>query len=128
MRCLSMKMGPALAIAVVGSSLAATSQDYTDCQQTEDIDRSIAACSRVVIDQALPAAHRATMYVRRGYGYLSKNDLNAAVSDFTEAIRLDPQNVYGYAYRAIAHSRKGDQERAIVDFQKANELDPSMKT
>src|SRR5262249_6091266 len=102
MRGFSLAIGLTLAISGASGSFAAAPEDYVDCQQTDDVDRSIAACSRVVADQAAPVADRVAMYVRRGYGYLSKNDLMAAIADFTEAIRLNPRNVYAYINRAIA--------------------------
>src|ERR1700724_3590462 len=111
-------------MALANVALAATQQDYADCQQGSDIDRSIAACSRIVSDLTISANDRAVMHIRRGYGYFIKNNLDAAIADYTEAIRLDEKNVYGYINRAIGYARKGERDRALADYRRAKILDP----
>lgn len=52
------------------------------------------------------------------------NDLDGAIRDSTEAIRLDPQGRY-YSYRAGLFEQKKDYERAIEDYGQAIQFDPS---
>jgi lipoprotein NlpI len=56
--------------------------------------------------------------------YASKNDLDAAIADQDEAIRLVPQLAALYLDRARLWNRKGDDRRTIADFDKAIELEP----
>src|SRR5262249_40508905 len=122
---LRIAIGFACMTAAVEPLCSATSQDYADCQQTDDIDRSISACTRIVTDQTLPITDRAAMYVRRGYGYLSRNVLDKALFDFSEAIALDANNVYAYNQRAMVYALKGDAQAALADFRKALVYDPA---
>ena len=64
--------------------------------------------------------------------YYSKTDYDKAISDFTEAIRLDPKSALYYDHRGNAYYskednqafRKADYGNAISDFTEAIRLDP----
>jgi tetratricopeptide (TPR) repeat protein len=56
-------------------------------------------------------------------------DLDLAVADFTEAIRLDPGYAQAYANRGFAHGRMATRygnmdyrQKAAADFRKAQQL------
>jgi general L-amino acid transport system substrate-binding protein len=101
----------------------AQSSDYANCQQGDDLARSIAACTRVAGDPAQSPADRALAWRFLGNDRLAGNGLEDAISAFGEAIRLDPRNAAIYASRAIASQRKGDTAAAIFDYRKAVGLD-----
>jgi tetratricopeptide (TPR) repeat protein len=62
-------------------------------------------------------------FTTRGNAYESKGDLDRAIQDFDEAIRLDPVGAVFIA-RGIAYASKGQYDRAIVDYSSAiNSLD-----
>jgi tetratricopeptide (TPR) repeat protein/predicted small secreted protein len=48
-----------------------------------------------------------------------------AIADFTQAIRLDPNNAKAYTERGDAYADKGDSERAIADYTQAIRIDPN---
>jgi len=101
---------------------AATQQGYDDCNQTSDLDRGIAACTRIVNDQTQSAVDRVLAYLKRGNANVAKDNLDGAIADYGEAIRLDPQNIVAYGSRAIAYSRKGKRDDAIADYRRANAI------
>ena len=45
-----------------------------------------------------------------------------AIADFTQAIRLDPNDTKAYTERGSAYNAKGDNDRAIADFTQALRL------
>jgi tetratricopeptide (TPR) repeat protein len=47
-----------------------------------------------------------------------------AIADFTQAIRLDPDNAIAYEERGNAYASKGDYDRAIADFNQAIRINP----
>jgi tetratricopeptide (TPR) repeat protein len=49
-------------------------------------------------------------------------DLDKEIADYTQAIRINPNNVDAYNNRGIAYGRKGDYDRAIADFNQAIRL------
>jgi tetratricopeptide (TPR) repeat protein len=68
------------------------------------------------------AAH----YDRYMYGseWIEPADLDRAIADFTEVIRLNPQFIPAYRARGMAWNVNGDRDRAIADLTKAVELNP----
>ena len=59
-------------------------------------------------EQGKAYAASAADLAERGEFYADKGDLDAAISDFTEAIRLDPTYALAYASRGIAYAQKFD--------------------
>src|SRR5271165_1469487 len=60
-----------------------------------------------------------------GVTSLGKLDYNKAISEFTEAIRLDPTFAPAYLGRGNAHSNQGNLDEAIRDYCEAIRLDPN---
>jgi tetratricopeptide (TPR) repeat protein len=60
----------------------------------------------------------------RGLAHGMKNDLVAALSDFDEALRLDPEQVGVYLLRSKIWGEKKDYARALADLDEAVRLDP----
>jgi Flp pilus assembly protein TadD len=59
-----------------------------------------------------------------GDGWVRKDDLERAIADFTEAIRLnDKAASFRYA-RGLAWNTNGDRDRAIADVAEAVRLAP----
>ena len=64
-------------------------------------------------------------YLRRGDAYLTENQLDSAMADFDQAIRLDPTSASAYRIRGSAYYNKGEYDRAIRDFDDVIRLDPN---
>jgi len=65
-----------------------------------------------------------TQFRLRGVCYHNKKELDRAIADYTEAIKLNPRNVTLYRYRGYAYDSKKDTVRALRDFDRAVELAP----
>jgi tetratricopeptide (TPR) repeat protein len=113
----------ALVPALSARTLAASQQDYDDCSQSADINRGVAACTRVIEDQAQSAADRAGAYLQRGNDDVASGKLDDGIADYGAAIQLDQKNVLAYAARAIAYWRKTDRNRAVADYKQAAGID-----
>ncbi len=61
----------------------------------------------------------AEAYHNRGKAYYWKGDYDKAVSDYNEAIRLDPKFIEAYIDIAYAYARKGDYGKARGNFTKS---------
>jgi tetratricopeptide (TPR) repeat protein len=104
-------------------SFSAAQRDYEDCRQTEDVGRSVAACTRIINDPVEPAAYHAAAYMSRGTALVTAGKLDEAIGDYNAAIQLYPRSVIAYAARAIAYARKGDGDHAVADYRQASAID-----
>lgn len=77
--------------------------------------------ARATSDQ-LTAEQQAMVAVNRGNACAERDELDKAIADFTEAIRLSPEYAKAYYNRGVAYERKAEQPKAEADFAKAKEL------
>jgi len=63
-------------------------------------------------------------YVKRGQTSLEKKDYDTAISEFSEAIRLEPNNAWALSSRGYAWSMKKNYDKAIDDYNESIRLDP----
>jgi tetratricopeptide (TPR) repeat protein len=54
----------------------------------------------------------------------AKAELDKAIADLDEAIRLDPKDAMAFSVRSEAWRQKGDYEKALADCEAAIRLDP----
>jgi lipoprotein NlpI len=112
-------------VALAGSPMMAAERfDDTDTCVKQSGDVAIAACSRTIVSGEFRGAELAPFYVARGLHYKDNRDLDRAIADFDQAIRVDPKDAVAYAVRGMAWRAKGDLDRAIADLDQATRLDP----
>jgi tetratricopeptide (TPR) repeat protein len=59
-----------------------------------------------------------------GAAFYKSGNYDAAIADFTKAIKLDSKDADYYAWRGLSYSQKRDWNRAISDFTQAIKLEP----
>jgi len=62
--------------------------------------------------------------LQKGNDFLDREDYDAAIACYTEAIRLDPNYALVYNNRGWAYSWKGEDDKAIKDLTEAIRLKP----
>lgn len=66
----------------------------------------------------------ATDYVARGRAFAEKKDIDRAIADFSEAIKLDPKLATAFYNRAgVLYNNKKDTKAAVADILEAVRLD-----
>jgi tetratricopeptide (TPR) repeat protein len=65
-------------------------------------------------------------FLKRGNERLDKGDLEGAVADYNEAIKLNPRSARAHNNRGLALYRKGDLEGALAGYDSALKIDPLM--
>ena len=98
----------------------ATADDLYDCFAASG-DAAIAACSRAIESRSRQPW---ITYNNRGWHYFKKGDIDRAIADYNESIRLDPKYALAYNNRGWAYYDKGDIDRAFADYNEAIRLDP----
>ena len=66
----------------------------------------------------------AEAYEKRGLAYLSQQDTNSALLNFSKAIELAPQSKHIYHTRALVNLSLGNSEAALTDLIFAIEANP----
>src|SRR5262249_40314348 len=101
-------------VALAGLPTVAAADDNQTCAD-ESGDVAIAAGSRAMGSGRYTGRSLAASYVKRGREYQAKGDLDRAMVDFSEAIRLDPKYAVAYDNRGLAWALKGENDRAMAD-------------
>ena len=68
----------------------------------------------------------AATYGSRGTAKERKGDLDGAMADYNQAIKLNPKNASAYNNRGNAKTKKGDLNGAMADYNQAIKLNPNM--
>ncbi|MEZ5843503.1 MAG: tetratricopeptide repeat protein [Hyphomicrobiaceae bacterium] len=69
-------------------------------------------------------AARFQLHLERGHAYLAIGNADAALLDFTEAVRRNPRSAVALNNRGLAYRRNGDLDRAWSDYTAAIQLNP----
>jgi tetratricopeptide (TPR) repeat protein len=87
--------------------------------EEENDDKAIELCSRALRSEQLSDYDRAVGHLDRGAAYDNKGQLDRAIRDYDEAIRLQPDLAYAYNNRGVVHRNRSEFDRAIEDFDRA---------
>ena len=62
-------------------------------------------------------------YADRGLSYHAIGDYQNAISDFNQAIKIEPLYGSGYYYRGLTYQALGQKQEALADFKRVLEVD-----
>ena len=83
-------------------------------------DEAIADYTKAVVFNN--SGNAADFHFERGIAYFKNDELEKAVSDFTEVINLDSKSYGAYQNRGAAYTKQGKKDLAEADFKKEREL------
>lgn len=112
------------AFALLASIAPAMADDRTICERASG-EAAIAACTRAIASGAFTGLELAKLHTNRGVELKQKGDLDAALKDYDEAIRLNPADHFAFNNRANVRRDKGDIAGAIGDYSEAVRLEPA---
>ena len=78
-------------------------------------------CNEEAAD-AVPASHdpgSAEMHLQRGNELQSEGDIDGAIGEYREAIRLEPNIAVAHSYLASALRADGNPDKAIMEYRAA---------
>src|SRR5262245_31189957 len=76
----------------------------------------IASCTALIDSGRYARQNLSILHSNRGIAYGKAGDLDRAIADFDNAIRITPSHLRAYINRGNAYLAKRDFERAIADF------------
>jgi len=114
-------------IAILGLSLVAGGCENKNTarqtlQETHLSNEQVAGTELPDVESAVEKRSDAEAYLIRGIGHEKKGDMDAAIADFTEAIRLNPDLAEAHYNRGVVYGSKGDKTNAGKDFARAKQL------
>jgi len=116
-----------LCLAFAGNALAQSEDaNWKICgNDSANPDLRIAACTAIVQSGQETAENAAIAYYDRGNAYDDKDQLDRAIADYSEAIRIKPDYANAYRNRGQAYGRTAHYDDAIADFDRAIALEPN---
>ena len=114
-----------MVMSVLSPGLAQTAQQLVEVCESEEgrilPDQQIVSCSVAIY--ARPGVDGlALIFYNREIAYFAKGNLDAAITNFTEAIRLDQKFAIAYYNRGVTYVKKDDYDQSIIDLSKAIDL------
>jgi tetratricopeptide (TPR) repeat protein len=130
MRLAAAKRFPAAMVLVmlgVAAAQAQTAQERRHCEGEDgaSVAQRIDGCSAVIKGGRDKGDKLAEAFNNRGIGYRLKGDLDRAVADYNQAIKLNSKLAAAFSNRGVVYDRKGDYDRAIQDYDQAIKLNPT---
>jgi tetratricopeptide (TPR) repeat protein len=115
----------ALLAAAITTSNAATT-DIKICSDASALpSKKVAACTRLIKMGKLDEKQLSIVYTNRGAGFGKMGNDDQALADFTESIRIYPNNGFSYYNRGDLWYKRGKFDWAIEDLTKTIRLEPS---
>ena len=128
----AMALNPQDARAVLMRAVACERQGDTDAaiagyKRAIDLQKDLVAASDKPNPGAVPlcAGELAEAHLKRGLLHKRAGEMDAAVDDFTEAIKIVPEQVDPYYARGMAYLKRRYFDLALDDLTEAVRLDPS---
>ena len=127
-------LAPAFALLLLGSLAAAQNAKKSDylanTQLCNGSDRtSLAAridgCTALIDSGQATTTALTIAYNNRGNAYTVKGDLDRAILDFDQSIKLDPAFAKPFNNRGAAYLRKGEYDLALKALDQAIRLNPN---
>jgi tetratricopeptide (TPR) repeat protein len=114
--------------AVTGLANAQLAPQWETCTGNPGIDwdQQITSCTALIQSGNESTENLAIAFYNRGLAYENKEDYARAIADYSEAIRLDPNDADAYFYRSLDKARTGDKAGAEADMAAAKRINPNV--
>ena len=121
-----MKQKAAIALLLLGASLRPAAGDFIDeCRGHPLSDFQLRACTEIIISPSFGLDAKALAYRYRGDARTDAGAFQRAIGDFSDSIRLKPENVPAFAGRARAEFSIRNFADSLGDYSEAIRLSPA---
>lgn len=114
----------AAALMLAGTVAATAADDAKTCTK-ESGDVAIDACSKAIASKHYNGHVLARLYLNRGVERRAKEDYDAALADFAEAVKADKKYADAYFNRCSIYNFKKAYDSAITECGQAIKLGPA---
>lgn len=120
-------LGLALVLIALPAS-AQTAEEWSRCLADGSkipAEARVGYCTQLIQSGRLLTQNVRAAYWNRGVAYGTIGQYDKAISDYTQAIALQPTGA-AYALRGYTYERKGARDQAIADYRTALRLSPDL--
>ena len=96
----------------------ASFEDEEKCWDTGEAfapEEQVASCTALLEAGGVIEEDRAYLIAMRGWSYHKLGDLDHALADYSEKVRLQPEVADGYGWRGSVYLEQGDYPNALAD-------------
>jgi Tfp pilus assembly protein PilF len=97
---------------------------YAKEDWTGAIERFSTALDQV--KEPVTSLDQAAVYFYRGICYHYNHDYEKAITDYTQALKLNPDDAEAYTNRGVVYADQGKYSEAIADYTQALKLNPDL--
>src|SRR5262245_56317759 len=88
-------------------------------------EMTIRLCTSAIESKRTTPEGLSAAFANRGHGYHAKGQLDQAIQDYTQSLRLGPDSGRIHFSRGVAYVKRGQDDQAIADFTEALRLTPN---
>ena len=100
-------------------------EEMKPCETGRDPAARAVACTQLITGGKLKGRALGAAYVFRGKAQAQRNEIKAAIMDFSEALKVDPQATDALYNRGAAYAITGQTNYALADFAHLLDLAPN---
>jgi tetratricopeptide (TPR) repeat protein len=86
------------------------------------VSSPIISADKTIVQAQEAKLGSAQAYIDRGHDYHKLALEQLAIADYSQAIKIDPNNSFAYYYRGLVYAVQGKHELAKTDLKKAKQL------
>jgi tetratricopeptide (TPR) repeat protein len=100
-------------------------REGAEAAKNQDWDKAVELLRKASAMDHKYADELAAVYQQRGYAAATNQQFQDAISDYSEAAKLTPQDVRIYEQRAAVEMKIQDYDKALADFSEVIKLKPN---
>ena len=100
-------------------------REGAEAAKNQDWDKAVEMLRKASAMDHKYADELATVYQQRGFASAKNQQLQEAVQDYTEALKIEPNNVRIYEQRAAVEMKMYAYDKALADYAEASKLKPN---
>src|SRR5678815_1048563 len=100
-------------------------RDGAEASKNQEWDKAVDLLRKATALDHKYAPNLAAVYQQRGYAAATNQQFQDAISDYGEAIKINPEDPRIYEQRAAVEMKLNDMDKALADYSEASALSMS---
>src|SRR5262249_7823092 len=112
---------------LIGTAVAQEQPNWDGCTGKDNptFEQRIRACTAIIEADGISPVDKAKALGNRGVAYANSHDLNGAIRDYEESLRLDDTSASSHRFRGNKYLIEKNFGAAFAEYNEALRLDPT---